>query len=677
MQCPAAGAKKVRATERKGTARSSPGHRPQGRLTGRITVLLAVLSIGFLSSAALAEKPNEIDRRTLDQGLAELGSNLEGLPETAKAKTDAAICFKALGWMLRHEEWARKTAVRDALNIIRIGNERIKRLQAGEPAVPLKPGKHVLAYQSAVDESLQPYAVSLPEGWRPGESKRWPLHLVLHGRSNDMNEVSFFASHDGKPPVKDSNWIQLDVYGRGNNAYRWVGETDVFEALADVKKRFLIDERRIALWGFSMGGAGAWHLGLQHPDLWSSVGAGAGFVDFYDYQGISEGLPEIQHTMLKIYDSKDYALNLYNVPVITYGGEFDKQLAASLAMLDAARSVEVPLSLLIGPGMGHKFDDASLKTFMAFLTAHNEKGRPEFPGRRALKFHTYTLKFNKCDWLRIEEQHEPYVDSEINSTYADGMLQVETHNVRALAVARGVADFVSIEVLPKVALAEAAGGQLPDVYFVQEKNGQKENNGWRMLSYDESLAFIDNEHAHKRHGLQGPIDDAFTQPFLIVRGSGTPWNANIDRWAHSERNRVATEWDQWFRGQLRVVDDSALDEKDISSRNLVLFGDPGSNAVIAKVIDNLPLKWTKETITIGGKMYPAGDHVPVLIFPNPLNPSKYVVLNSGPTVKADEYRKSNAWFFPRLGDAAVLKVDASGATPVWSTIMNSDWEIEK
>jgi hypothetical protein len=565
--------------------------------------------------------------------------------------------------------------VRDAQNMVKIGRERVRRIEAGEDAAPLKPGKHVLAYQSAVDNSLQPYAVSLPDGWKAADSKRWPLHLVLHGRSNDMNEVAFFAMHDGRPPVKDSTWIQLDVYGRGNNAYRWAGETDVFEALADVKKRFRIDERRITLWGFSMGGAGAWHLGLQHPDLWSSVGAGAGFVDFYKYQKVTEQLPEVQHKMLRIYDSLDYALNLFDVPFISYGGELDPQLASTLFMQDAAKELKAPLSAIIGHKMGHKFDDVSLKTFMAYHAAHTEKGRPEFPGRRELKFVTYTLKFNKCDWLRIEEQELPYERTEVVSTFADGVLNVTTENVRALSVARGAGDAVVLDGGTKVMLADAAGGDLPDVYF------RLEPDGWKLLPYDESLRFADNEDHHKRQGLQGPIDDAFSQPFVLVRGTGTAWNASHESWATANLKRVAAEWDVWFRGEPRVATDASLSDEDIAKRNLVLFGDPGSNAVIAKIVGKLPLTWTKEKLTVGGVDYAAGSHGVALIFPNPLNPRRYVVLNSGPTVRAEEYSKSNAWFFPRLGDAAVIRFEQSAGglveRPVWSTIMNSDWEIEE
>ena len=52
--------------------------------------------------------------------------------------------------------------------------------------------------------------------------------------------------HDerNKPPSIDDR-IELHVFGRTNNAYRWSGESDVFEALDSVKKRYKIDAKRI------------------------------------------------------------------------------------------------------------------------------------------------------------------------------------------------------------------------------------------------------------------------------------------------------------------------------------------------------------------------------------------------------------------------------------------------
>ena len=138
---------------------------------------------------------------------------------------------------------------------------------------------------------------------------------MLHGRGATLNEVSFIQAHDGKPAAPGADWIQLDVFGRTNNAYRYAGEADVFEALADVKRRYRIDDRRIVLHGFSMGGAGSWHLGLHYPSLWCSVGPGAGFVDFYKYQKVTTPLPFYQDLALSIYNPIDYTLNAFNVPI--------------------------------------------------------------------------------------------------------------------------------------------------------------------------------------------------------------------------------------------------------------------------------------------------------------------------------------------------------------------------
>ncbi len=90
---------------------------------------------------------------------------------------------------------------------------------------------------------MQPYAISLPKDFDAKASRRWPLYVVLHGRADTMDEAVFIRNHDGKPVPDDQTWIQLDVYGRGNNAYRWAGEADVFEAIQDVVKRYRIDER--------------------------------------------------------------------------------------------------------------------------------------------------------------------------------------------------------------------------------------------------------------------------------------------------------------------------------------------------------------------------------------------------------------------------------------------------
>jgi hypothetical protein len=111
---------------------------------------------------------------------------------------------------------------------------------------------------------------------------------------------------------------------------------------------------------------------------------------------------------------------------------------------------------------------------------------------------------------------------------------------------------------------------------------------------------------------------------------------------------------KWLRGDVRVKDDRTVDRDDIAAHHLVLFGDPGSNSLIARILERLPIRWTKTDIAIGTQTFPSAGHIPVLIYPNPLNPKRYVVINSGHTFGDADFRGTNAWLYPRLGDYSVL-----------------------
>lgn len=651
---------------------------PIGRI---VTIAMIVGCVNWRLANAQPATPEQLTE--IRQKMDELREAMALVPSDAPAARnlkDVRILLKAAEWITRHDEFYKPVFAEHTLEALELGLERARQLadqpQSSQPPWMDATGTVVLAYRSQVDGSLQPYALTLPAGIEPGAPKRWPLHVKLHGRGGTLNEVSFIKSHAGKPLPDGQDWVQLDVFGRVNNAYRWAGETDVFEALADVKRRVRIDERRVTLWGFSMGGAGAWHLGLHHPSVWSSMGAGAGFVDFYKYQNATDPLPDYQHRPLHIYDAVDYAANAFNVPVITYGGELDKQLAASQMMQAAAEAEGVSIAGLVGKGMGHKFDDASFAEFMGFHAKHGAAGRPTFPGRKEIRFVTWTPKYNTCEWVTIEELTRIYEPATVESISADdGSLAIETGNVDALRIARGVSDLVTLDGEGPFALNSAADGLLPDVYFVRN------DGGWDILDYETSLAFPSNPDRRKRRDLQGPIDDAFMQPFVCVSGTGTPWSADHQQWADWTLARFEREFDKWMRGKVRTVADTEVTEEHIARQNLILFGDPGSNAVLARIVDQLPVEWTRDGLTVNGKTYDPNQHGLALIYPNPLNPQRYVVINSGMTTHEQDFKASNAWLFPKLGDIAVQSYEptADGSfaeTVLWAGLFDSNWEID-
>jgi hypothetical protein len=184
---------------------------------------------------------------------------------------------------------------------------------------------------------------------------------------------------------------------------------------------------------------------------------------------------------------------------------------------------------------------------------------------------------------------------------------------------------------------------------------------------------------HKRHNLQGPIDDAFMTSFLCVRGTGKAWNEPVQHYADAELKRFQEEWSKYLRGELPVKDDIDVTPDDLASKNLILFGDPGSNSLIAQVLPGLPLRWNRLEVGLADTGVRGLDHVPVLIYPSPLNQERYVVLNSGHTFHARDFQGTNALLYPRLGDYAVLKTtgtekDPTAAEVVTAGLFDDSWQ---
>jgi hypothetical protein len=159
---------------------------------------------------------------------------------------------------------------------------------------------------------------------------------------------------------------------------------------------------------------------------------------------------------------------------------------------------------------------------------------------------------------------------------------------------------------------------------------------------------------HKRHGLQGPVDDAFVDSFLCVRPTGSGTKAT--EYGLATLDGFRKDFAKWLRGDPQVKDDRDVTASDIADHNLILFGDPWSNSVIAKVVGKLPVKWTKTEITLAGRTVDASSYAPVLVYPNPLNPARYVVINSGHTFSDSDWRGTNANLYPHVGDYALIGI---------------------
>jgi dienelactone hydrolase len=595
------------------------------------------------------------------------------------ALADVEIYHKAAVWTVRHNEFFHKDTPEWTLAALDRGLLRASKAAGGEMPWWNQFGQPVVrAYRSRIDGSVQPYAVTYPEGYGSDREKRYRLDIVLHGRNSGLTEVSFLNTFRGEgKSAKGQSWVQIDIYGRGNNAYRWAGESDVLEAIENfvsvevaLGRGGLIDHKRAVLRGFSMGGAGTWHLGLHRPDLWAVIGPGAGFTTTHGYvKGLGK-LPDYQESTLHIYDAVDYAENASMVPVVAYDGEKDSQLQAARSIEEKLKPLGIPMTLLVAPGLAHQFPPEWQKKAETEYQKHLKEERPEYP--KKVRFVTWTLKYPSCHWVEFLglEKHCEKASIEAERIGDEDGFAIKTTNARQLhlnlwrgAIRSEMTITIDGQKLERVRPYQARNGELH--FYLEKRDGK-----WAVV-WPERLAVDRARHLQKSTGLQGPIDDAFIAAFLCVRGSGTAWNPEVQAYADAALERFKSEWGKYLRGDLPVKEDTEVTPEDLATRHLVVFGDPGSNNVLAQALPALPLTWTKKEITWNDKTYPASSHVPVLVYPSPLAANHYIVVNSGHTFHAADFEATNAMLYPRLGDRAVLKLVGGKDEPLKAEVVEA------
>lgn len=581
----------------------------------------------------------------------ELKAAIERLPQDSteegepSARADVEIFYKAIDFAIRHNEFfdpKRDLARVEALK--KIGLERARSLSAGNAPWEEQRGVVVRGFRSSLDGSAQPYALVIPETL--DLSKPVPLYIWLHGRGDkqcDLQFISQFLDPAKKPgPLLPDNAIVLHPFGRYCNGYKSAGEVDVFEALTDVTMRYDIDEARTVMAGFSMGGAGAWHLGAHYADQWCVVHAGAGFVDTRRYQKITPEKmpPPYVQTLWGLYDVPDYRRNLLNVPLIAYSGADDPQKAAADIMEQELAQEGLKLTHIIGPGVGHKYEPKALAEVQSKLSDMVVKGQNQIPSRITLQ--TRTLRYATQYHLTVWGLERHWDDSRVDFEQADDKATLKTKNVTALSVSDEELKKFEIDGVTLTSTAAESGQHC----FL------KVNGRWKVVSEDEIDKYTAVRKAPTR---QGPIDDAFNYPFTVVRPEETPQPTAIDRWADFESSRFLQRWTELMRGEAAMKSAAAITESDADGRNLILWGTPKSNPLIAKVLDKLPLRWTEKSVAIGDMEFDATKVVPVLIYPNPSSPDHYVVLNSGLTFR-EGWDHTNSQQNPKLPDWAMVDI---------------------
>ena len=168
-----------------------------------------------------------------------------------------------------------------------------ERVAAGEDPYRTATGVMVKAYRADWDGTLQPYALYVPPGYKPGRPGGWPLIVALHGAFSDhrhnLRRVFGLDNRKGETdaeasrnelPLPDVPALVVSPLARGElMGYDGLGGDDVMRVLADVRRAYDVDPDRITLTGLSMGGGGTWQIGLRHPELFAALAPVCGVTD--------------------------------------------------------------------------------------------------------------------------------------------------------------------------------------------------------------------------------------------------------------------------------------------------------------------------------------------------------------------------------------------------------------
>ena len=604
----------------------------------------------------------DTDKTELMQGAEALGKRIESLktrlkksPELLALLPDVQIFHNAARYGVLYNEFYNQREIETAKALLKQGDERASQLEKGEHPWTAQTGLVVRGYKSKIDGSVQPFGLVIPDDYKAANGLAYRLDIWYHGRGENLTETNFLNEHQrSRGEFAPENAIVLHPYGRYCNANKFAGEIDTFEALKSVQKQYSIDDNRIAVRGFSMGGAACWQFATHFAGQWAAAAPGAGFSETPDFTGAFRDAAHpptwYEQKLWRIYDGVDYAVNLFNCPTVAYSGEVDGQRQAAVMMENALAKEGMTLNHIIGPKAQHFYEAGAKKEVARQVDALVAAGRNNFPSE--VRFTTWTLRYDTMKWVKLDGMEKHWERARLNASWKDHAFSVKTENASAFSISTPIdgpwrqgdkltveADGQAIALVPTVGQAGGFSASF-----------RKEGGNWKIAKPggDGKLA--------KVHGLQGPIDDAFMDSFVMVRPTGTPLNAKTDAWVKKEMNHAIVHWRRTYRGEAPVRDDAEVTKADIANSNLILWGDPGSNSVLKKILAKLPLKWDSSKLILGSLSADSGHVVPVLIYPNPLNPKKYVVLNSGFTFRENAY-ENNARQNAKLPDYAFVDTD--------------------
>jgi len=450
-------------------------------------------------------------------------------------------------------------------------------------------GVHHWAYRSQIDDSFQPYSLYVPQNY--DASKAYGLIVALHWYTgDDLSSMSTLAMAKLQP----DDMIVVTPFGRGDMGYLSTSEQDVLDVMAMTQERFHIDQDRVYLVGWSMGGFGTWRVGQHWAEKFAAIAPFDGWsgTEFLDnlrnvatlvVHGNADATVPVQHDReaVKYLQELGYTVRYDELPGVNHTGWNNW-------VLQAPDELEARL-----------------------LNYFRQYKRDPFPEEVVLK--TNYPRYGKQYWVRLIEVANPPQPGLIKAKRTDAAhIAVQTEGVTVFTLNLNQPQLQQGAVL-EVTIDKTT-------LKVEPQNGEAwfrlQDGAWVLTQDDRTPGVI----AHDGGGLA----DMFTRPVLIVYG--TQQRKEILQQA---AEILATKWAPTPQipigakiGAFRRKADVDVTEEDMKHYHLLLIGTPEENSVTAKLTDVLPMKFSGSDIIVDGKTF--SNIGCAITMPNPQYPSRLV-----------------------------------------------------
>jgi hypothetical protein len=109
---------------------------------------------------------------------------------------------------------------------------------------------------------------------------------------------------------------------------------------------------------------------------------------------------------------------------------------------------------------------------------------------------------------------------------------------------------------------------------------------------------------------------------------GTAAEDPFERWVvQAEAWRWLRQWRRRYQAVPPHKADSEVTPTDVQQKNLILFGGPSQNAITRRISPRLPVRLEKDAVVAGDRRYEGQGLGLKLIYPNPENPARAVVIH--------------------------------------------------